>query len=437
MRRNSDRLGIAAALALAGLAAAPLAAKAQNIAIRNATILTITNGTIQNGTVVIRNGKIAAVGQNVQVPAGIDVIDGSGMYVMPGLIDAHSHMAMDGGTNEGTESVTPEVQVQVQPDDQTIFRALAGGVTAANVLHGSANTIGGQAAIIKMRWGVPLDSLYFDGAQRIVKFALGENVTRASQTPQPGVDRRYPASRMGVEQLLRWWFTQAKEYEAAWKKFDAEKTKNKDALPPRENLRLQALVDIMNGKIKVHSHSYRADEILMLMRVAEDFGFRINTFQHVLEGYKVADELAKHGAMASTFAEMWGYKVEAEDAIPYNMAIMSSRGVVVSVNSDSDERVRRLYQEAAMGMKYGDMSEIEALKMVTLNPAKQLGVADRVGSIEVGKDADIAIFNGHPFAPASRVEKTLVDGKLMFDRSNAMTLEKLLKARITTTEDRS
>jgi imidazolonepropionase-like amidohydrolase len=437
MRSNADRLRIAIALALCGVALGPRAANAQDIAIRNATILTITNGTIQNGTVVIRNGKIAAVGQNVQVPAGMDVIDANGMYVMPGLIDAHSHMAMDGGTNEGTESVTPEVQVQVQPDDQAIYRALAGGVTTANVLHGSANTIGGQAAIIKMRWGVPLDSLYFKGAQRIVKFALGENVTRASQAPQPGVDRRYPASRMGVEQLLRWWFTQAQEYEAAWKTYDAGKGKNKDALPPRENLRLQALVDIMNGKIKVHAHSYRADEILMLMRVAEDFGFRINTFQHVLEGYKVADELAKHGAMASTFAEMWGYKVEAEDAIPYNMAIMSSRGVVVSVNSDSDERVRRLYQEAAMGMKYGAMSELEALKMVTLNPAKQLGVADRVGSIEVGKDADIAIFNGHPFAPASRVEKTLVDGKLMFDRSNAMTLEKLIKARITTTEDRS
>jgi imidazolonepropionase-like amidohydrolase len=243
---------------------------------------------------------------------------------------------------------------------------------------------------------------------------------------------------MGVEQLLRWWFTEARAYEATWKAFEEERKKNREAVAPRENLRLQALVDIMNGRIKVHAHSYRGDEILMLMRVAEDFGFRINTFQHVLEGYKVAEEMARHGAMASTFAEMWAYKVEAADAIPHNMAIMSARGVTVSVNSDSGERVRRLYQEAAMGMKYGNMTENEALKMVTLNPAKQLGVENRVGTIEVGKDADLAIFNGHPFAPASRVEKTLVDGKVYFDRNDAMTLEKLLRARVTTTpEDRS
>lgn len=432
MRRRVP--GVAALL----VALAASTAAAQDIAIRNATILTVANGTIENGTIVVRGGKIAAVGPSnqVNVPAGLQVIDGAGMYVMPGIIDAHSHMAIDGGINEGSESVTPEVVIQVRPDDPTIYRALAGGVTAANLLHGSANTIGGQSAVIKMRWGLPAEQLYFEGAPRIVKFALGENVTRASSTA-PDSERRYPKSRMGVEQLLRWWFTRAKEYEAEWKAYEEERKRNRDAIPPREDLRLQALVDIMHGRIRVHAHSYRGDEILMLMRVAEDFGFRINTFQHVLEGYKVADELAKHGAMASTFAENWAYKVEAADAIPYNMAIMSSRGVVVSVNSDSGERVRRLYQEAAMGMKYGGMSENEALKMITLNPAKQLGVEDRVGSIEVGKDADLAIFNGHPFAPASRVEKTLVDGKVYFDRSEAMTLEKLLRTRTTTaTEDR-
>ena len=269
-----------------------------------------------------------------------------------------------------------------------------------------------------------------------MKFALGENVTRASSTASDE-DRRYPKSRMGVDQLLRWWFTQAREYEQSWKAYEETAKRDRTVIPPRKDLRLQALVDIMHGDILVHAHSYRADEILMLMRVAEDFGFRINTFQHVLEGYKVADELAKHGAMASTFAEMWAYKVEAADAIPHNMAIMSARGVVVSVNSDSGERIRRLYQEAAMGMKYGGMSENDALKMITLNPARQLGVEDRVGSIEVGKDADLAIFNGHPFAPASRVEKTLVDGRVLFDRETAMTLEKLLQSRPrTTTEDR-
>jgi imidazolonepropionase-like amidohydrolase len=425
-------LGGLAALALVA-AATPVAA--QDVAIRNATILTITNGTIQNGTVVVRNGKIAALGQNVQVPSGMQVIDGAGMYVMPGLIDAHSHMAMEGGINEGSESVTPEVVVNVVNDDQTIYRALAGGVTSALLLHGSANTIGGQGAVIKMRWGAPVDSMYFEGAHRIVKFALGENVTRASSTAADS-ERRYPKSRMGVEQTLRWWFSQAREYQAEWKAYEEAAKKDKNALPPRRNLRLQALADIMEGDIKVHAHSYRGDEILMLMRVAEDFGFRVNTFQHVLEGYKVADEMAKHGAMASTFAEMWAYKVEAFDAIPYNMAIMADRGVAVSVNSDSGERVRRLYQEAAMGVKYGNMDENEALKMVTLNPAKQLGVDSQVGSIEVGKSADIAIFNGHPFAPASRVEKTLVDGKILFDREKAMTLEKLMQQRrVTTTTD--
>ncbi|MGH7502551.1 MAG: amidohydrolase family protein [Longimicrobiales bacterium] len=415
----------------------PGQAAAQDIAIRNATILTVANGTIENGTIVVREGRITAVGTNVDVPAGVQVIDGQGMYVMPGIIDAHSHAALEGGINEGSESVTPEVRVRVRADDPTVYRALAGGSTASLSLHGSANTIGGQGAIIKHRWGLTADEMMFEDAPRVVKFALGENVTRAS-SDAADEDRRYPKSRMGVEQTLRWWFTQAQEYDAEWKAYEEAAGRDDDLVPPARNLRLEALRDIMAGRIIVHAHSYRADEILMLMRVAEDFGFRINTFQHILEGYKVADELAEHGAMASTFAEMWAYKVEAYDAIPYNMAIMSSRGVVVSVNSDSGERIRRLYQEAAMGMKYGGMSETDALAMITLNPAKQLGVADRVGTIEIGKDADLAVFNGHPFAPASRVEKTIVDGKVYFDRSTAMTLEKLLQQRTrTTTEDRS
>ena len=428
----------AAMTALAGAIATPASPlRAQDVAIRNATILTITNGTIEGGTILIRNGKIAAVGRDVQVPAGAQVIDAAGMYVTPGLIDAHSHASTDGGINEGSESVTPEVRVRVREDDLTMYRALAGGTTSSLLLHGSANTIGGQGAIVKHRWGLPVDSLYFQGAPRIVKFALGENVTRASSTAADD-ERRYPKSRMGVEQTLRWWFTQAKAYQAEWDAYEAAVKRNRDLVAPRRDLRLEALSQITKGEILVHAHSYRADEILMLMRVAEDFGFRVNTFQHVLEGYKVADEMAKHGAMASTFAESWAYKIEAADAIPFNMAIMAARGVVVSVNSDSGERIRRLYQEAVMGMHYGGMDENEALKMVTLNPAKQLGVADRVGSIEVGKDADIAIFNGHPFAPASRVEKTLVDGKVYFDRATAMTLEKLLQSRTrTTTEDRS
>jgi len=427
MNLHNARTRLTAAVAslfLVVLWAVPAAA--QDVAITNATVLTITNGTIENGTVVIQNGIITAVGANVEIPAGIEVIDAEGGYVMPGIIDAHSHAAIEGGINEGSESVTPEVRIPVSNDDPTIFRALAGGVTSAHLLHGSANTIGGQSAVIKMRWGQSAEELLFEGAPRLVKFALGENVTRMSQDIADD-DRRYPKSRMGVEHTLRFWFSSAEEYETEWAAYEQD-----GGLMPRRDLRLEALVDIMNGDIRVHAHSYRGDEILMLMRVAEDFGFRINTFQHVLEGYKVANELAEHGAHASTFADSWGYKVEAWDAIPYNMAILASRGVVTSVNSDSGERIRRLYQDAAVGMHYGGMSETEALKMITLNPAIQIGVEDQVGSIEVGKDGDIAIFSDHPFAPTARVEKTIIDGVMFFDRSDAATMRKLLEGRITT-----
>ena len=405
------------------LLCAPGVMAAQDLAIRNATLITIANGDIQAGTIVVRGGKITAVGANVAVPAGMRVIDGTGKFVMPGIIDAHSHAALENGINEGSESVTPEVQVQLKNDDPVIYRALAGGVTAALLFHGSANTIGGQARVIKMRWGAPVDSMYFKGAFRIVKFALGENVTRAGATT-PEDQRRFPMSRMGVEFTVNYWFQKAKEYDQEWKDYRASLKANPTAIMPRRDLRLEALTDILHGDLKVHSHSYRGDEILMLIRVAEENGFKVHTFQHVLEGYKVADEIAKHGAMASTFADMWAYKAEAWDAIPYNMALMSERGVVVSVNSDSDERIRRLYQEAGIGVRYGNMSVNEALKMVTLNPAKQLGVDKMVGTLETGKDGDIAVFSAHPFAPEAMVEYTIVDGKVLFDRAEANTLRK-------------
>ena len=409
--------------ALVAAAFVPAALTAQDVAIRNATIITIANGDIANGTVVVRNGKITAVGANVAVPAGIRVIDGTGKYVMPGIIDAHSHAVLEGGINEGAESVTPEVQVQVRGDDPVIYRSLAGGVTAAHLMHGSANTIGGQGRVVKMRWGSSAEDMLFKGAFRIVKFALGENVTRASSTA-PEDERRFPMSRMGVDFTVRYWFTKAKEYDAEWAEYRTALRTNPNAIMPRRDLRLEALSDIMKGDLKIHSHSYRGDEILMLIRVADELGFKVHTFQHVLEGYKVADEMAKHGAMASTFADMWAYKVEAWDAIPHNMALMSQRGVVVSVNSDSDERIRRLYQEAGIGVRYGNMNVNEALKMITLNAAKQLGVDKMVGTLENGKDGDIAVFSHHPFAPEAMVEYTIVDGKVLFDRAEAPTLRK-------------
>jgi imidazolonepropionase-like amidohydrolase len=405
------------------------------VAITNATVLTASHGTIENGTVLIRNGKIAAVGKDIAVPAGAQVIDGNGKYVMPGIIDAHSHSGSE-GINEGSLSNTAMVRIEdvLREDGIGLYRSLAGGVTTLNILHGSANTIGGQNAVVKLRWGLPVDSLLFAGAPPGIKFALGENVRRTNVPQIPGRTPRYPRTRMGQEELLREVFTRAREYQAEWKAYEGamaqrrKGAKSAEPLPPKRDLQLDALVEILEGKRLVHAHSYRSDEILMLLQVAKDFGFRIASLQHVLEGYKIADEIAAAGAGASTFADNWAYKLEAFDAIPFNAALMAERGVKVTINSDSDERARRLYQEAAKAMKYGGASEEEAIRMITLNAASQLGIDKLTGSIDVGKDADIAIFNGHPFAPASRVEMTLIDGRVFFDRNKAPTLEALIEA---------
>ncbi len=419
--------------------ARPVPPAARLVAITNATIMTASHGTIPRGTIVIRDGRIAAVGADVAVPAGAQVIDGQGRFVTPGIIDAHSHSAAE-AINEGSQSVTAEVRMEdvLRVDGITLYRQLAGGVTSALVLHGSANTIGGQSMTIKFRYGLPAESLLFAGAPPGIKFALGENVRQTNRNVQPGQERRYPRSRMGVDALLRERFTSAREYRDRWQRFRADsaawartraRTRPPEPIPPARDLELDALVEILEGRRLVHAHSYRSDEIGMLLNVARDFGFRVNDFTHVLEGYRVADELAAAGSGGSTFADMWAYKLEAYDAIPHNAALMAERGVVVSINSDSDERARRLYQEAAKAVHYGGASEEEALRMITLNAARHLGVQDRVGSIEVGKDADLAIFNGHPFAPASRVEMTLIDGRVFFDRSTAPTLEWLIQQR--------
>lgn len=406
-------------------------------AITNARIMTVgPAGNIEKGTILIKAGKITAVGADVAVPPGAIVIDAAGRVVTPGLIDAHSHTAIEDNVNECTNIVTAEVRVAdvLDPKDINLYRELAGGVTAANVLHGSCNSIGGQNATIKLRYGAASgDALLFQGAPPGIKFALGENPKRASFG---GGARRYPATRMGVEVSIRNAFLEAKAYKKSWDDYDAAvkaaaaKKPAKGAAPaplpmaPRKDLQMEALKEVLEGKRLVHAHSYRADEILMLINVANEMGFKIATFQHVLEGYKVASEIAKHGAGGSTFSDWWAYKEEAYDAIPYNAAIMASHGVVVSLNSDSDELARRLYWEAAKTVRYGGVSEEEAFKMVTLNPAKQLRIDKWVGSIEVGKDADLAIFRSHPFAPDTRVEMTLVDGKVMFDRSKDVAARK-------------
>jgi imidazolonepropionase-like amidohydrolase len=395
------------------------------VAITGATILTIgPAGTIENGTLLIRDGKIAAVGKGVAVPDGAVVIDGKGRYVMPGIIDTHSHSAIDGNVNECTDVITAETRIKdvIDAHDVSLYRQLAGGVTAINVLHGSCNAIGGQNAVIKLRWGKTPDELLFKEAPRGIKFALGENVKR-SNFRAPG-EPRYPGTRMGVEVVLREGFLRARAYKKEWAEYEA-KLKNLPAkadkpVPPRRDLRLETLADILDGKIFVHSHGYRADEMLMLMGVADEFGFKIRTFQHGLEAYKIASEIAKHGAGVGTFIDWWAYKMEALNAIPYNPAVLASHGVRVSLNSDSDELARRLYWDAAKAVKYGGVSELEALKMVTLNAAWQLGVDKYTGSLEPGKQADVGVWSAHPLSALARCEMTLVDGQVYFDRASDM-----------------
>lgn len=393
------------------------------ILIRNATVLTITRGTLANADVLIRRGKIAGVGKGLKASASAKVIDATGKFVMPGIIDCHSHSMLD-AINEGSLAVTSMVRTSdvLNPTDPDLYRELAGGTTTLNLLHGSANPIGGLNTVVKIKYGRPVEEFLFPGAMPGIKFALGENVKRSNFPALSGVPRRYPATRMGVEETIREAFTRARDYKSAWDEYRAAVSRgDKTAMPPRRDIQLEPLVEILEGKRYVHAHSYRADEILMLINLANELGFKVKTFQHVLEGYKVAKEIAQHGAGASTFADFWGYKIEAYDAIPYNAAIMTRAGVVVSMNSDSDERARRLNIEAAKAMRYGDLSEEQALKLITLNPAIQLGIQDRVGSIEVGKDADVVIWNGHPFSVYSRVDTTLVDGEILFDREQDLT----------------
>jgi imidazolonepropionase-like amidohydrolase len=405
------------------------------ILIQNATVLTVSHGTIEHGSILIRDGKIAEVGQSIKAPKDAQVIDAAGQFVIPGIIDCHSHIAAE-SINEGSVSVSSMVNMEevLNPEDIDIYRDLAGGVTAANILHGSANSIGGQTLVIKLRWGQPASKLPFEGAPPGIKFALGENPKR-SNFSIPGQPKRYPATRMGVEETIRGAFSEARDYKKAWDDYNKRvNSSEKNIIPPRRDRRLEPLVEVLEGKRYVHAHSYREDEILMLLRVAKEFGFKVRTFQHVLEGYKVADELAAAGVGASTFSDWWAYKVEAYDAIPYNAALMTRRGVIVSVNSDDAEEATHLNQEAAKSMKFGGLSHDEALKLVTLNPAIQLGIDKRAGSIDVGKDADLAIYNHDPLSAYAVVQKTIIDGRVYFDRERDIAgraeLEKEKKALI-------
>lgn len=413
MRRLS--LGL---IAICALAAPP-------IVIRNANVLTVTRGRFQ-GSIVIRDGKIVEAGPKVTIPGDARIIEAGGQYVMPGIIDPHSHIASE-STNEGSISVSSMVSMEdvLDPEDIAIYRALAGGVTTIAVMHGSANAVGGQCTVIKLRWGRDARGLLFEGAPPILKFAMGENPKRRGATPTllPGVTTqpRYPATRMGVEDVMRQAFVEAAAYREAWRRYEEKRKRGEPALPPRRDLRLEPLVEVLEGRRLAHVHCYRADEILAVLRLAQEFKFRIPALIHVLEGYKVAREIAAAGAGASTFTDWWAYKVEAYDAIPHNAALMVRRGVLVSLNSDSAELMRHLNQEAAKTIKYGGLSEDEALALITINPARQLGVDQRVGSIEPGKDADLVFFDKHPLSNYAKVLRVMIEGEFYFDRDTDMS----------------
>lgn len=388
--------------------------KAGTVLIQNGTVLTVTQGELANTDILIVDGKIKRLGQNLNAPRDIKIIDASGMYVMPGIVDAHSHLAID-VVNESTNPVTAEVFTGDVIDPYTIgiYRALAGGVTVSHAMHGSANVIGGQCETIKHRYGVTDPEAWrMDGAPRTIKFALGENPMRVHGEGR----RKVPRTRMGVEQVMREAFSKALDYKKSWKEYRKAKEKNMLAAPPEYDLRMETMVDILEGEVLIHCHSYRADEILMVLDVLEDYGIDKICFQHVNEGYKVAPELAEFGASASVFSDWWAYKFEVYYSTAYNSAILTKNGVVTSINSDSGELIRHLYHEAGKSQKYGGLTDKEALSLITINPARQLGIEDRVGSIEVGKDGDIAIFKGHPLSIYAVPMITIVDGIVRFNK---------------------
>lgn len=411
-----------ATLFLAAVSAAPICLYAQappasqtDVVIRNATVMTVTHGTVEHGSLWIHNGKIAGVGSTVDAPAGAQTIDAAGKFVTPGIIDPHSHSALGNDINEATSPVTPSMMMIDAFDnlDKALYQALAGGVTTELLLHGSANMIGGQAVVIKNKFGLSRDEMLFPNAPRSIKFASGENPKRVY-----GRRNEVPSTRMGNFEVMRQSFEDARAYMASWDAYNAKVAKgDKDATAPKKDLKLEALADILRGKLFVQIHCYRADEFLTEEAIAKEYGYKIRAFHHALEMYKVGDKIAPTGTGIATFADWWGFKDEAWDAIPWNAVMSMREGVRVALKSDSNDYVRRLNQEAGKMIDYGGATEEEALRMVTLNPAWIIGVDDRVGSLDVGKDGDVVIWNTDPLSSYARVEKVFIDGDLYFDSS--------------------
>jgi imidazolonepropionase-like amidohydrolase len=400
----------------------PVSALAQSsthndVVIKNATVMTVTHGVIKNGSIWIHDGKIMAVGETITMPYTATVIDAGGKYLTPGIVDCHSHIALDDDVNEATSPITPQMMMKDAFDyqDKAIYRALAGGVTTSLLLHGSANMIGGQAVVIKHKYGASRDEMLFPNAPQSIKFASGENPKRVY-----GSRDQLPSTRMGNFEVQREALVQAQDYMREWDAYNEKIKRNKDdkdATPPKRDLKLEALADVLRGKIMVQIHIYRADEMLTEIAMAKEFGYKIRAFHHALEAYKVPDEIAANNIAIATFADWWGYKQEAWDAIPWNATMVMRKGVRVAIKSDSEDYTRRLNQEAAKTMRYGGATEEEALKMITLNPAWIVGVDDRVGSIDIGKDADLVLWDGYPLSTTGVPEKVLIDGDVYFDRS--------------------
>lgn len=426
--RTTTIVTVAALVAL--LSGQPVAGDEGSLLLKNANIITVVGPTIEGGDILIKDGIIKKIGSDLRVPKDGKVIDLEGKWVMPGIIDSHSHIALEGGVNETGALMTPETDCAdvINPEDMSIFYALAGGVTSVHTMHGSANPIGGLGIVLKLKWGVTPEEMIFEGAPRTVKWALGENPKQANSSDS----QRYPKTRMGVEASIRRIFEEAKLYQRSWDEYNtrvaaAKKAKTRAPMPPRKDLRLEAVSKILSRELWVRCHAYMAPEMVSIMRLCEEYGVKLAAFEHGLEAYKIADEMAAAGVGNAAFADFWGYKWEAFFTLPHSVAMQVKRGVAAAVSSDSPERIRRLNLDAAKTIRFGGLSELEAIKTMTLFPAQICGIDRWVGTLEKGKHADIAIFNKHPLDAYTICEMTLVDGKVAFDRQ-AYHAERLRKA---------
>ncbi len=432
MKSTTAIKAIAAAFLIFGPAGLMPAAE-KPLLLRNGQIITVSGETIPGGDILIQGTKIAKVGKGIAAPPDAGVIDLNGRWVMPGIIDSHSHIAVEGDVNEIGETLTPEVDVRdvINPEDINIFYALTGGVTSIHTMHGSANPIGGRGIVLKMRWGKSAADLVFAGAPLTSKWALGEN---PKQSNMSGIGpSRYPRTRMGVEESIRNEFEKAKDYMKQWADYEKKAKAAKESKgrlapppPPKKDYRLEGVADILRGKLWVRCHGYQSEEMLSIMRLCREYGVKLVSFEHGLEAYRITNELKQYGVAVSTFADFWAYKWEAYNTMPQAAALCAKRGVLVALNSDDAERMRHLFNDAAKTVRFGGATEGEAIRMLTINPAKIMGIDRWVGTIEPGKDADLAVFSHNPLDPFTVCEMTMVDGTVYFDR--AKYLEERKKA---------